>query len=205
MRISSLIALAAMPLLCMCSSKAPAPPPQVIQGQTPDSFRVAFETTKGRFVVQAYRGWAPRGAERFRDLLEAGFFDNEKFFRVVPGFMAQFGLASEARWNQPWDSKPIPDDSVKGTNARGVVSFATMGPNTRTHQLFINLVDNPRLDAMGFAPIGRVIEGMSVVDSLYNGYGEDPNQGFIQSLGNVYLERSYPKLDGIKTARILAP
>jgi peptidyl-prolyl cis-trans isomerase A (cyclophilin A) len=205
MRLSSLIAAAAIPLLCACSEKSspPPPPPSALEGQaTPDSFRVAFETTRGRFVLQVNRAWAPKGAERFRDLVEAGFFDKERFFRTIPGFVTQFGLSANPGDNKAWD-KPIADDSVKQTNARGSFVFATQGPNTRTHQFFINLADNANLDAMGFAPLGRVVEGMAVVDSLYGGYGDDPDQTSIQSQGNAYLDRSFPKLDEIKTARIL--
>src|ERR1700748_3541021 len=139
MRLSTSIVLAAVFATTACSSSSkPTPPPQVIQGTTPDSFRVAFETTKGRFVVQVYRAWAPKGVERFRDLLEAGFFDHERFFRVVPGFVAQFGLSADPKNNSPWNHQPIKDDSVKQTNARGTLVFATQGPDTREHQLFIN-------------------------------------------------------------------
>jgi peptidyl-prolyl cis-trans isomerase A (cyclophilin A) len=206
MRLFSLIAAAAVPLLCFCSGKSSAPPPpSVLQGQaTPDSFRIAFETTRGRFVIQVYKAWAPKGVERFRDLAEAGFFDKERFFRTIPDFVTQFGLSADPNGNKAWD-KPIADDSVHGTNARGTIVFATQGTNTRTHQFFINLKDNANLDAMGFAPLGRVIEGMAVVDSLYSGYGDDPNQTFIQMQGNAYLDRTFPKLDEIKTARILPP
>jgi len=169
--------------------------------QAPDSFRVAFETSRGPFVVQVNRAWAPRGADRFYDLVQQQFFDDTRFFRVVPGFVVQFGLSGDPKKNEPWD-KRLPDDSVRQTNARGTIVFATQGPDTRTHQLFINLGDNARLDEMGFAPIGRVVDGMSVVDSLYSEYGESPDQQFIQTLGNSYLDRTFPKLDRIKTAKI---
>jgi peptidyl-prolyl cis-trans isomerase A (cyclophilin A) len=169
--------------------------------QAPDSFRVAFETSRGPFVVQVLRAWAPRGADRFYDLVQQHFFDDTRFFRVVPGFVVQFGLSGDPKKNEPWD-KPLPDDSIRQTNARGTIVFATQGPNTRTHQLFINLGDNARLDGMGFAPIGRVVEGMNVVDSLYSEYGEAPDQQFIQTLGNPYLDRTFPKLDHIKTAKL---
>ena len=203
MRISSLIAIAAIPALCFCSSKSSPPPPSTLAGQaTPDSFRVAFETTRGRFVIQVNRAWAPKGVERFRDLVEAGFFDKERFFRTIPAFVTQSGLSANPDDNKAWD-KPIGDDSVKQTNARGYLVFATQGPDTRTHQFFINLKDNANLDAMGFAPLGKVVEGMAVVDSLYSGYGDDPDQMLIQRQGNAYLDRTFPKLDEIKTARIL--
>lgn len=170
----------------------------------PDSFRVDFETTRGHFVVQVNRAWAPAGADRFYQLVGQQFFDGEKFFRVVPGFVAQFGLNGDPKVNAPWDSKMLPDDSVRHGNAKGTLTFAAMQvPNTRSHQLFFNLKDNPMLDKIGFAPIGTVVQGIAVVDSLYSGYGEDPDQTSIQNLGNSYLDRAFPKLDAIKTARIV--
>ena len=173
-----------------------------VAAPAPDSFRVTFQTSRGAFVVGVTRAWAPRGADRFRELVQAHFFDEDRFFRVVPGFVAQFGINDKSSVNDEWDAKRIVDDSVKHTNARGTIVFATQGPQTRAHQLFINLADNGRLDRMGFAPIGRVIEGMAVVDSLYSGYGDTPEQHFIQTIGNSYLTRTFPKLDYIKTATI---
>ena len=175
-----------------------------LTGPAPDSFRVAFATTRGNFVVQVNRAWAPVGADRFYLLVGQRFFDGEKFFRVVPGFVAQFGLNGDPKRNAPWDEKRISDDSVRHTNAKGTLTFAAMPlPNTRSHQLFFNLSDNTQLDHAGFAPIGVVVEGMSVVDSLYSGYGEAPDQTSIGNLGNSYLDRAFPKLDAIKTARIV--
>lgn len=169
--------------------------------QPPDSFRVTFETSRGPFVVQIVRAWAPIGADRFFALVNKGFFDDSRFFRVVPGFVVQFGLNADPAGNKPWDKRLL-DDSVTHTNARGTIVFATQGPNTRTHQLFINLADNAQLDGMGFAPMGRVVDGMSVVDSLYSGYGESPDQELIQRAGNSYLDRDFPKLDRIKAAKV---
>lgn len=177
----------------------PAPPVQQV-GTAPDSFRVTFETSRGPFVVQVNRAWAPKGADRFYALVQNHFFDDERFFRVVPGFIAQFGLNDNPKVNEQWDAK-IDDDSVTHSNTRGMLTFATEGKNTRTHQLFLNLADNGRLDRLGFAPIGQVVEGMAVVDSLYSGYGDSPEQHFIQTMGNQYLTRMFPKLDFIKTAR----
>lgn len=167
-----------------------------------DSFRVVFETSKGRFVVAVYRAWAPLGADRIRQLVETKFYDENRFFRAVPGFVVQFGLNGDPKVNELWDTLKIADDSVRESNLRGTVSFATEGPNTRSHQIFINLVDNARLDRLGFAPFGRVVEGMDVVDSLYTGYGESPDQYYIQTIGDSYLTRMFPKLDYVKTARI---
>jgi peptidyl-prolyl cis-trans isomerase A (cyclophilin A) len=174
----------------------------------PDSFRVAFVTGKGRFVVQVNRAWAPRGADRFHALVESGYYDRVKFFRVLPGFMAQFGIHGDPATNKKWE-RAIPDDSVKQSNKTGALTFATAGPNTRTTQLFINTNDNPRLDQMGFAPIGRVVEGIDVVKKLYNEYGEGapqgggPDQGRIESEGNAYLNKDFPKLDSIVSARVI--
>ncbi len=172
---------------------------QSLAGPAPDSFQVTFQTSRGPFVVGVTRAWAPLGVDRFYALVQTHFFDEERFFRVVPGFVAQFGINDSRRVNEHWDDH-IPDDPVGRSNARGTIVFATEGKDTRTHQLFINLADNARLDPMGFAPIGRVIQGMDVVDSLYSGYGDSPDQGMIQSIGNSYLTRMYPKLDYIKTA-----
>jgi len=171
-------------------------------GPAPDSFRVSFETSRGPFVVQVTRALSPHGADRFYELVNARFFDEARFFRVVPGFVAQFGINDKPKVNDEWDAKTIPDEPVKETNGRGTIVFATSGPDSRSHQLFINLVDNARLDGMGFAPFGRVVEGMAVVDSLYSDYGEAPDQHMIQTLGNSYLQRNFPKLDYVKTARV---
>jgi peptidyl-prolyl cis-trans isomerase A (cyclophilin A) len=183
-----------------CTSKAPQRP--IVTGPAPDSFLVTFKTSRGPFVVQVIRSWAPLGADRFFQLVQSGFFDEDRFFRVVPGFVAQFGINDKPAVNNAWDAKRIPDDSVRQSNSRGTLVFATEGPQTRSHQLFINLADNARLDALGFAPIGRVVSGMPAVDSLYNGYGDDPDQHLIQTLGNSYLARMFPKLDYIETATL---
>jgi len=183
---------------------APAPAPaDTAKAIAPDSFRVAFETTHGKFVVQINRAWAPLGADRFFQLVDKHFFDGARFFRVVPGFVAQFGLSADPKDNAPFDAR-ITDDPVKEKNVRGTLTFATQGPNTRTHQLFLNLADNLPLDGQGFAPIGKVVDGMKVVDSLYSGYGEDPIQQFIQTQGESYLKKTFPKLDQIKTARVVS-
>jgi peptidyl-prolyl cis-trans isomerase A (cyclophilin A) len=185
------------------------PSAEALAKPAPDSFRVAFLTNKGRFVVRAVRAWAPNGVDRFYYLVNNGYFDDVKFFRVLPNFMAQFGVHGDPAVNAVWENRSIPDDPVRESNQRGSLSFATSGPNTRTVQLFINKRDNRRLDAMGFAPIGRVTEGMAVVDSLYMGYGEGPpgglgpDQSRIGSEGNRYLNRNFPKLDSIVNARIL--
>jgi peptidyl-prolyl cis-trans isomerase A (cyclophilin A) len=181
----------------------------MVAGPTPDSFSVAFETNKGRIVVQAVRAWAPQGVDRFYALVNDKFYDGAKFFRVLPDFMAQFGINGTPSGNEAWKEKTIPDDPVAQSNLRGYVTFATGGPNTRTTQLFINKRDNKRLDAMGFAPFAKVVEGMAVVDSLNMEYGEGapggngPAQDRINSEGNTYLNRYFPRLDSILTARVV--
>ena len=179
--------------------------------KAPDKFQVKFETSKGDFVVEVVRSAAPLGADRFHEAVKAGFYNDVRFFRVLKGFVAQFGINGDPEVQKKWRKKTIKDDPVKGSNKRGTITFATAGPNTRTTQLFINLVDNSRLDRFGFAPFGRVIKGMKVVDGLYNGYGEGPpdgtgpNQSKIQSEGNKYLKAKYPKLDYIKKATVVEP
>ena len=175
-----------------------------------ETTKVKFETTKGDFVVEVYSDWAPLGVERFCALVSASFFDNAKFFRVLPGFVVQFGLPADPKAASSVETGNIKDDQVKASNVKGTITFATAGPNTRTTQLFINLGDNKRLDGMGFAPFGKVTEGMDVVEQLFAGYGEGaphgrgPDQGRIRMLGNEYLDIHFPKLDGITKAAVVA-
>lgn len=187
-----------------CRSE-PGSEDRVVGGPAPDTLRVAFETSRGTFVVEAIRAWAPNGADRFHQLVQNRFFDDARVFRVVPGFIAQFGINGDRKRNERWGAAPIPDDPVLQSNGRATVVFTNAGPDTRSHQIFVNLADNPRLDQQRFAPFGRVIEGMSVVDSLYGGYGEAPQQHLIQALGNSYLARMFPRLDHIVKATILEP
>jgi peptidyl-prolyl cis-trans isomerase A (cyclophilin A) len=179
--------------------------PETLNEKAPDAYRAKFTTTKGDFVVEVTRAWAPIGADRFYNLVKYGFFTDGAFFRVVPNFVVQFGLSANPEISKAWEHANIQDDPVKETNRRGSVTFATAGPNTRTTQLFLNLVDNPRLDSMGFAPIGTVVEGMDVVDKLYSGYGESPNQTRITNEGKAYLDKSFPQLDSVKAAAIVTP
>jgi peptidyl-prolyl cis-trans isomerase A (cyclophilin A) len=168
----------------------------------PSQFRTKFDTSKGVFVIEVHRDWAPLGADRFYQLVKSGFYDDARFFRVVPGFVVQWGINKDPQVTAQWRGKEIPDDPVKESNLGGYVSFATSGPNTRTTQLFINLANNMSLDSRGFAAFGRVIQGMDVVARLYPGYGEQPQQNLIESQGNAYLQQNFPNLDYIKTARI---
>jgi peptidyl-prolyl cis-trans isomerase A (cyclophilin A) len=182
--------------------------PASLNEKAPAVYKAKFDTSKGPFVVEVYRGWAPNGADRFYNLVKNGFYDNARFFRVIEGFMVQFGISGDPKIAAVWRDANIPDDPVKQSNVRGNLSFATAGPNTRTTQVFINFGDNAGLDGQGFSPFAKVVSGMEVVDSLYNGYGEGapggqgPNQGQIQMQGNMYLEKDFPKLDYIKKATI---
>jgi peptidyl-prolyl cis-trans isomerase A (cyclophilin A) len=180
--------------------------PLKLKTKAPDVFAAEFETSKGTFVIEVHREWAPRGADRFYSLVSNGYYDGVRFFRVVSGFMAQFGINGDPAVNAAWQPSTIYDDKVTESNTRGMVTFAMRGPDTRTTQIFINYVDNTRLDSMGFAPFGKIIEGMDVVDALYSEYGEGaprgrgPAQDRIQSEGNAYLEAEFPELDYVKKA-----
>src|SRR5579871_1437065 len=177
--------------------------PETLNATAPDTFRAKFTTTEGDIVVQVTRSWAPLGADRFYNLIRGGFYTDAAFFRVVSGFMAQFGLSARPEVNAAWLGAKIQDDPVTQSNTRGRITFATAGPNTRTTQLSINFGDNSRLDGLGFAPFGEVVEGMDVVDQIYAEYGEQPNQGAIQSQGKPYLDANFPMLDRILSATIL--
>ncbi len=183
--------------------------PSSLKLQAPALFGAQFVTTKGEFIIEVTRSWSPRGADRFYNLVKYHFFDNASFFRVVPGFVVQFGISARPDVTRAWRNTNIPDDPVMQTNSRGTVTFATAGPNTRTTQLFINLGENAALDNQGFSPIGKVISGMEVVDSLYSEYGDGPpsghgpDQDLIENQGKPYLDRVFPQLDSIKTATIV--
>ena len=191
------------------AQKARLGDPAALTEQAPATYKAKFNTSKGSFVIQVTRAWAPTGADRFYNLVKNGFFDDGRFFRVISGFMVQFGLNGDPALNAKWRVARIPDDRVTQSNTRGMVTFATSGPNARTTQVFINFDDNSRLDGMGFAPFGKVISGMDVVDKLYSGYGEGapngrgPNQNLIQTEGNAYLTQSFPRLDHVTKATIV--
>ena len=184
--------------------------PGTLTEKAPEVYEVKFETTKGDFVVKVTRAWAPNGADRFYNLVKHGYYNGAAFFRVLDGFMAQFGINASPQVNAVWQVAAIKDDPVKKSNIRGFITYAMGGPNTRTTQLFINYANNARLDADGFSPFGQVTEGMSVVDKLYGGYGEGapngrgPRQDLVQSRGSAYLEKEFPKLDTIKSATLIA-
>ncbi len=170
----------------------------------PDIFKVAFETTKGAFTVEVHRDWAPNGADRFEQLVRSGFFNGNKFFRVVPGFVVQWGLCGDPVKDGEWRQKTIKDDLVKQSNTEGMVTFAASGQkDSRSTQVFINFKNNANLDRMGFAPIGKVIDGMDVAKSINAEYREKPDQMRIAMEGNKYLEEKFPDLDYIKSAVII--
>ncbi len=199
-------------LLAACSGETPPAPPRNPLTLTnprgdpesaPSSFRVRFETTKGDFVVEAVRDWAPRGVDRLWNMVKVGYFNDTPFYRVKRDFVAQFGFHSDAAVNGAWSNAFIDDDRPgKQRNAKGMVAFGQMGmPNSRSVHIFVNYVDNGHLDR-GFPPIGRVVEGMSVVESIYAGYGEAPQQAAIERRGKAYLDELFPKMDFIERASI---
>jgi peptidyl-prolyl cis-trans isomerase A (cyclophilin A) len=182
--------------------------PAALNEPAPATYKVQFDTSKGPVVIEVHRDWAPNGADRFYNLVKNGFYDNVRFFRVVSGFMVQFGINGDPKLSSVWREARIKDDPVKQSNARGTITFATAGPNTRTTQVFINFADNAMLDNQGFAPFGKVVSGMNAVDALYAEYGEGapsghgPAQERIQREGNTYLTGSFANLDYIKKATI---
>jgi len=189
-------------------SKAKLKNPATFTEKAPNTFKTKFDTSKGAFVITVHRDWAPLGADRFYNLVNGGFYDECRFFRVLDGFMAQVGINGTPAIQSAWRDARISDDPVKQSNKPGFVSFATAGPGTRTSQFFVNFGDNAQLDKSGFSPFGEVTSGMDVVGKLYSGYGEGaprgkgPEQGKLQSEGNAYLMKDFPKLDFIKKATI---
>jgi len=183
--------------------------PARLTEKAPETFKARFDTTQGKFTIEVTRSLAPNGADRFYNLVRSGYFTDVAFFRVVPGFMCQFGIHGDPKVSAKWREATIPDDPVKGSNTRGTITFATAGPNTRTTQLFINFGDNTGLDGQGFSPFGKVTDGMDVVDKINGEYGDGPpsgngpNQGRIQEEGNAYLKKDFPNLDYIKSATIV--
>jgi peptidyl-prolyl cis-trans isomerase A (cyclophilin A) len=179
--------------------------PATLKAIAPAVYEVTFKTTAGDFVVQVTRAWAPLGADRFYNLVKHGFFTDAAFFRVVPGFVVQFGLSANPAVNAAWEKADIKDDPVTQSNHTGFLTFATAGPNTRTTQLFISLGENASLDSQGFSAFGRVTTGMDVVQKIFSGYGESPNQAEIVTQGKPYLDKNFPKLDHIVSATVTSP
>jgi cyclophilin family peptidyl-prolyl cis-trans isomerase len=216
---ASLTACATMSSKTSPTTSSTTSPPGLLQPDSaelvapaPARFDVKLETSQGPVLLTVHRDWAPIGADRFYYLLRNGFFDGERFFRVRKGFIAQFGLNGDPAVIAQWKNRTMPDDSVRASNLRGRLAYAMTGPNTRTTQIFINLVDNPRLDAQGFAPFAEITSGMDAVLRIYSDYGESAGggvragkQGLIEAGGNAYLTRAFPKLDYIVRATIIAP
>ena len=205
--LGSALALGALALPALGQS-AKLANPAALNETAPATYKARFDTSKGVFVVDVHRDFAPLGADRFYNLVKNGFYDDDRFFRVISGFMVQFGINGDPKLSNVWRNARINDDPVKQSNKRGFISFATQGPNTRTTQVFVNFGDNGRLDSLGFSAFGQVTSGMNVVDSLYSGYGEGapngrgPDQGQIQFVGNPYLEKAFPNLDYVKKATV---
>jgi len=177
--------------------------PSKLNERAPDIFKARFETTAGAFVIEVHAEWAPNGADRFFNLVKNGYYDGCRFFRVVPGFVVQFGINGDPKIQRNWTNATIRDEKIMQSNTRGFVTYAKSAePNSRTTQIFINFADNSRLNSQGFAPFGKVISGMDVVDKIYSGYGQQPDQGRIESQGNSYLTKTFPKLDYIKKVTI---
>ena len=182
--------------------------PPALREQAPAVYKAKFDTSKGAFVIEVHRDWAPNGADRFYNLVKSGFYDNVRFFRVISGFMVQFGINGDPKVSAPWRDAKLADDPVKQSNKRGMITYAMAGPNTRTSQVFINFGDNANLDNSGFSPFGKVLSGMNVVDALNAEYGEGaprgrgPDQSRIQAEGNAYLQKDFGKLDFVKKATI---
>jgi peptidyl-prolyl cis-trans isomerase A (cyclophilin A) len=212
MRNAVLIATACA-LLAGCSSNEPPARKEAAapakKETAPDVFTVSLDTSKGPVAIEVHREWAPIGADQFYALAKTGFYDGDRFYRVVRNFVVQFGINGDPRVNRLWSNASLPDDPVKEHNRRGMVTFATAGPNTRSTQVFINLKDNgAALDKSGFAPFGKVTSGMDVVDSFYNSYGDmaprgqGPDATQIEIQGNDYLASHFPRLDYIRKATI---
>ena len=198
--------------MLLCAAVTPAlgqlSNPAALKETAPATYKARFDTSKGAFVIEVRRDWAPNGADRFFNLVKNGFYDNVRFFRVISGFMVQFGISGDPNLSAQWRVAQLRDDPVKQSNRRGTITYAMAGPNTRTTQVFINFADNSGLDGQGFSPFGQVASGMNIVDSLFSGYGEGaprgkgPDQGRIQREGNAYLTKDFPNLDYVKKATI---
>jgi len=210
-----LMTVCALGLAAGLAAQSKLSDPASANEKAPATYKAKFDTSKGAFVITVHRDWAPRGADRFYNLVKNGFYDDVRFFRVIDGFMAQIGMNGNPEIQTAWDRSKLQDDPVKESNKKGFVTFASAGANTRTTQFFINLGDNARLDKPGacgagcaFPPFGEVTSGMEVVDQIYSGYGEGaprgrgPDQGRIRMEGNTYLKKDFPKLDFVKKATI---
>lgn len=209
MRLTAKILITVVSVMLVAASVLAAAPgdltnPAQFTEKAPDTFKAKFDTSKGEFTVEVTRAWSPNGADRFYNLVKNGFYNDCRFFRLVPNFMVQFGINGNPKVSAAWSSANIKDDPVIQSNKRGYITFAkSSNPDSRTTQLFINFKDNSFLDRQGFSPFGKVVKGMGTVDAINDEYGEKPNQRNIQLEGNTYLNASFPKLDYIKTATIV--
>ncbi len=204
--LGAIAALSVSVAVAQPAAKANLKNPAAFKEQAPAVFKASFDTSAGTFVIEVRRAWSPNGADRFYNLVKSGYFDGVKFFRVMPGFMVQFGMHGDPAVQAAWTNARIQDDPVKESNKRGYVTFAKPNaPNARSTQVFINFADNAGLDSQGFSPFGKVISGMDVVDKINAKYGANPgnDQGNIASGGNAYLDKTYPGLTSIKTATIV--
>ncbi len=205
---SKLCAIAILGLLASAQAQPLRDPKNTLWTKpSPNVYRVKIDSTKGSFILEVTRALAPLGADRFYHLVESGFYNDSRFYRVIAGRFAQFGIAGDPQIGQLWRNESFPDDPVRASNTRGTFAFAMTGPNARTTQIYINVTDQPRQDADGFAPFGKVVEGMEVVDKLYSGYGETSGggmrggkQGKLFEEGNAYLDRQFPLLDKLQRA-----
>jgi peptidyl-prolyl cis-trans isomerase A (cyclophilin A) len=204
-KLAALILVAATVALWSCGGNKSAE-----TNPAPAEYKVRLQTSKGDVLILVHRDWSPNGADRFYQLTKAGFYDGNRFFRVLRGFIVQWGLNGDPRVNKEWNDRPIKDDPPKVSNKIGTVVFAMAGPNSRTTQVFANLGDNSTsLDPQGFTPFGEVIQGMETITTFYMDYGDGPPNGngptqeSIAMLGNAYLQEHFPKLDYIKTARVV--
>jgi peptidyl-prolyl cis-trans isomerase A (cyclophilin A) len=204
----ALVSALAVATLAVPASAQNLSNPAALREQAPPVYKAKFDTTKGVFVIEVQRDWAPNGADRFYNLVKNGFYDNVRFFRVISGFMVQFGIHGDPKVSAPWREAQLKDDPVKQSNKRGYITYAMAGPNTRTSQVFINFGDNASLDSQGFSPFGRIVSGMEVVDKLNAEYGEGaprgrgPDQSRMQMEGNAYLTKDFGRLDYVKKATI---
>ena len=204
----ALVSALAVATLAVPASAQNLSNPAALREQAPPVYKAKFDTTKGVFVIEVQRDWAPNGADRFYNLVKSGFYDNVRFFRVISGFMVQFGIHGDPKVSAPWREAQLKDDPVKQSNKRGYITYAMAGPNTRTSQVFINFGDNASLDSQGFSPFGRVVSGIEVVDKLNAEYGEGaprgrgPDQSRMQMEGNAYLTKDFGRLDYVKKATI---
>src|SRR5712671_39064 len=207
--IGAAISLAAVSFVMgQAATNAALKNPASLKEMAPAMYKVDFDTSAGKFVIEVHRDWAPNGADRFYNLVKNGFYDNVRFFRVISGFMVQFGIHGDPKVSAPWREAQLKDDPVKQSNKRGYITYAMAGPNTRTSQVFINFGDNAGLDSQGFSPFGRIVTGMEVVDKLNAEYGEGaprgrgPDQSRMQMEGNTYLTKDFGRLDFVKKATI---